>query len=46
LAREFRPCIADGLHARLHHTFLQFRGDEVQALERAGEFLCVIARHA
>ena len=31
-ARKFAPDISDGLHARLHHAFLQFRGDQVQSL--------------
>src|ERR1700744_5433781 len=40
-ARKFAPDVADGLHARLHHAFLQFGGDEVEALagrEQTGVF--------
>ena len=31
-ARQFVPHRADGLHARLHHAFLQFGGNQVQPL--------------
>jgi hypothetical protein len=33
-AREFAPNVADRLHARFHHAFLQLRGDEVESLAR------------
>ena len=40
-AREFAPDVADRLHARFHHAFLQFGGDEVEPLagrEQTGVF--------
>ena len=36
-ARQLGPGIADRLHARLHHPFLQVGGDVRQALQRHGE---------
>ena len=53
MPRESRPDIADGLHARFHHAFLQLRGDGVDTLGRieqrgflrlAGELHNLIAR--
>ena len=37
-ARQLLPGIADRLHARLHHAFLQLGGDVGQALQRRLEF--------
>ena len=37
-ARQFLPGVADRLHARLHHAFLQLGGDVGQALQRPLEF--------
>ncbi len=40
-AGEFAPDVADGLHARFHHPFLELGGDEVEALagsEKTGVF--------
>ena len=34
-AGKFVPDVSDRLHARLHDAFLQFGGDQVQALRRA-----------
>jgi hypothetical protein len=36
-ARKFAPDIADGLHARLHHAFLELGGDEVESLTGSEE---------
>ena len=44
-AREFLPCVADRLHARLHHAFLQLGGDIRQPLQRRLEFRIVVAAH-
>jgi hypothetical protein len=33
-ARELAPDVADRLHARLHHAFLQFGGDQIEPLAR------------
>ena len=35
--RQFRPGIADGLHARLHDAFLQFRRHLIEALQGGGK---------
>ncbi len=44
-ARQLGPGIADRLHARLHHAFLQVGGDVRQALQRRAE-LAVLLRCA
>ena len=45
-ARQLRPRIADRLHARLHHAFLQFGGNIRQPLQRRLEFaVVVVANH-
>jgi len=44
-ARQLGPGVADGLHARLHHAFLQLRGQVVQALQRRGEIGVLLGTH-
>ena len=34
---QFRPCVANGLHAGFHHTFLQVRHNMVQTLQRGNK---------
>ena len=41
-ARQLRPEVVDGLHARLHHALLQLGGDQVQALGGPDEFLVLL----
>ena len=42
-ARKFLPGVADRLHARLHHAFLQLGGDVGEALQRRLEFGILVA---
>ncbi len=42
-ARQLRPGIADGLHARFHHPFLKVRGDVAESLQRHLEFAVFLA---
>jgi len=42
-AGKLRPRVADGLHARLHHAFLQFRRYMVEALQRRGKSAVFLA---
>ena len=44
-ARQLGPGIADRLHARLHHAFLQVGGDVRQPLQRHGELAVLVAAH-
>ena len=44
-ARQLLPRIADRLHARLHHAFLQFGGHIGQTLQRRLEFGFLVAAH-
>ncbi len=44
-ARQFLPRIADRLHARLHHAFLQFGRHIGQPLQRRLEFGLFVATH-
>ena len=44
-ARKFLPRIADRLHARLHHAFLQLGGDIREALQRPLEFGIFVTAH-
>ena len=43
-AGQLVPDHADGLHPRLHDAFLQFTGDQIQALRRGIEYLTLLAR--
>ena len=44
-ARQLLPGIADRLHARLHHAFLQLGGDAGKALQRRLEFGLLVPAH-
>ena len=44
-ARQLLPGIADRLHARLHHAFLQLGGDVGQPLQRRLEFGILVPAH-
>ncbi len=44
-ARQLGPGIADRLHAGLHHAFLQFGRDVVEALQRAANSLSFCFAH-
>ena len=44
-ARQLRPGVADGLHARLHDAFLKLGGDVAQAVERHRELVVGLSAH-
>jgi len=44
-ARELLPRVADRLHARLHHAFLQLGSDIRQPLQRRLEFGFLVTPH-
>ena len=44
-SRQLGPGIADGLHAGLHHPFLQVRGDQAEALQGGLELAVILATH-
>ena len=44
-ARQLLPGVADRLHARLHHAFLQLGGDVGEPLQRRLEFGILVPAH-